>query len=346
MMKACSYHFDENNKNLHHLEKNIWSHTLKAYNLGLKNLVNTEVLWALLLHDIGRVYTRKTDAKKQHVSFGDFEGVSCFVALHVLNKTDLTDEQKIKILKIISYQYVIIDHIKYNNPSIETITEKFLYEEELLINLAQYVRCDLFSRIVDSTKQYLYDFQKSEESIYQIGKIKKNSKKISKKNNTVYILVGPPCSKKSSWTEKQKGEFIIICRDNYTQEIGNKYNKNTYDEAYKLMQNNKNVAQEVYDLEKKHETLAKKSKNQNIIIDNPNLDSKNRKEWIDACNKTHNIKVILFLTSLNDLIRCSENRSNKINKSLDKDGYISKLKSFTFPLLNEGIDNIEYIFNL
>ena len=89
--------------------------------------------------------------------------------------------------------------------------------------------------------------------------------------------------------------------------------------------------------------MAKKSINKNIVIDNPNLTIKNRKEWIDIFANTHNIEVILFLTPFSDLIDCNKLRGNAINKTISQNGLINKLKTFIFPILNEGIDSFQYI---
>jgi len=345
MMRECSYHYKNLTFNQHHLEGDVWSHTVMAYNLGIKNSVSEEVLWALLLHDIGRVFTRNEIEKKRHVSFGDFEGVSCFVALEILNKSKLTNNQKVNILKIISYQYTIIDFIKYDDPTEDEIIETFLYEKELLNNLAHYVECDLFARVIGSSKTHLYNIEKIKKFQESLKLFDNRKKASSLKKNTLYILVGPPCSRKSSWIKNIESDFIVISRDRYTQEIGKKYEKYSYDESYELMKNNKDVKKEVLALEEECEEYAKNSKGRDIIIDNPNLKLSHRKEWIDALSSSHKIKVILFLTPFKSLLTCSENRSKSIKKSLDEEGYIYKLKTFSYPLLNEGIDEIEHIFN-
>lgn len=128
-MRNCSYHTD-GYFNLHHLEGDVWSHTMFSYSKGMNDGVSKIVLLALLLHDIGRVFTRNVNKQKKSVHFGDFEGVSCFSALDIINKLELSELQKISILKIIMHQYTVIDFVKY--------------DEELIKNLFAYVNVIYF----------------------------------------------------------------------------------------------------------------------------------------------------------------------------------------------------------
>ncbi|QOY54001.1 AAA family ATPase [Candidatus Sulfurimonas marisnigri] len=346
MMRECTYHNGDNLLNYHHLEGDIWSHTVMSYNNGINNNVSEEVLWALLLHDIGRVHTKKIDTVKNRVHFGDFEGVSCFVALEILEKAKVSKNNIIRILKIISFQYTIIDYIKYDTPSKNELLSMFKYEEECLKDLSEYVKCDLFGRIIDESKRKYYNINKVNEFILYSDTIINTEKTQSTKNNTVYILVGPPCSRKSTWVESMLDEHIVVNRDACVEKIGKKYGKKGYDDSYDLMKKNKDVKKEVDNLDESIENCAKNSVNKDIIIDNPNLKIKNRKEWIDAFCRTHTIKVVLFLTPFNDLLICSKKRSVSSGKTISKQNTINKLMTLAFPLLSEGIDSIEYVFNL
>ncbi|WP_373004888.1 AAA family ATPase [Sulfurimonas sp.] len=341
-MKACSYSYDKNNLNLHHLEGDVWTHTMMAYTNTVKYKCSNIVKWAVILHDIGRIYTRNENKKHKRISFGNFEGVSVFTSIDVLNKTDLTHDEKIKIFKIISYQYTIIDHIKYNKPSIKKLLSKFQYEENILEELAQYARCDLLGRKISQSKINMYNKKNMQDFITYTKNIKQNKKILMTKKYSITILVGPPCSKKSTWVEANRGDSIIINRDSCVEEIGRKYNKNNYDEAYYYMRDNKNIKDEVDALDDKKGIEAKNSKNKNIIIDNPNLSIKNRRKWIDAFKVTHVIKLIVFLPSFEQLQKCSKERGKKINKNISRQNFINKFKLFNFPLLNEGIDYITY----
>jgi len=342
MMKSCSYQYDKNDLNLHHLEGDVWTHTMMSYQNSEKYNCSIYVKWAIILHDIGRILTRSENTKKGLVSFGNFEGASVYSSIDVLNKTNLTDEEKIKILKIISFQYTVIDHIKYNKPTRNKLLRKFRYEEDILQELAQYVRCDLLGRDIDKRRIHLYNKERMQDFINFTKTLNKTTQDIKRKRNSVYILVGPPCSKKSTWVNKNNSGKIVLNRDLCVEEIGKRYGKDNYDDAYYYTKANKNIKEKVDILYKKREEYAKNSNDVDIIIDNPNLTLKNRKEWIKAFKNTYTIKVVIFLSSFDDLIICDKQRGEKINKKIGKQGLVNKLKTFQYPLLNEGIDYIVY----
>jgi predicted AAA+ superfamily ATPase len=81
--------------------------------------------------------------------------------------------------------------------------------------------------------------------IVKLHDIKKTKKLDSNKKNNLYILVGPPCSGKSTWIENHDKKFIVINRDSCVLEIGEKYSKNNYDDAFDLMHKNKEIKKEI-----------------------------------------------------------------------------------------------------
>lgn len=340
MMKDCSYHYDDKQLNMHHLEGDVWSHTVLAYNKTFEYKSSKYIKWAVVLHDLGRIYTRKEYPKESRVVFGDFEGVSCYVGMEILNKTDLSVEEKTRILKIISYQYVIIDYIKYNDPPFEELLIKFKYENELFEDLAEYVGCDIFGRVVNESRLHLYSNQRVED-LKKLLQNRESDKKVkTTKENNLYILVGPPCSKKSTWVSEQNGNPVVINRDSVTEKVGRKHGKNNYNEAYELMNADVKVKKEIDLLDEQIESAAKQTINRDVIIDNPNLKRKNRKEWIDALQETHKVIAVVFLAPFNEIIECNSKRGLLIGKSVSQKGIVNKLKTFTFPLFNEGIDEV------
>ena len=345
MMKNCTYYYDEKNLNLHHLEGDLWTHTVMAYENTIKYNSSIYVKWAVVLHDLGRIVTRAEDLENKSIYFGYFEGASIYMSINILNKTDLSIDEKNIILTILSYQYNGIDYIKHNNPSIDELTDKFKYQENILKELSHYVHCDLLGRKIDESRIHLYDIDKMEQFIKLTENIQVTKHAVNNKTNILNILVGPPCSRKSSWVEKHNDNAIVISRDSCVQEIGKKYNKHNYDDSYDLTYNNEDIKKEVDNLEKHKEDIAKNSINKNIIIDNPNLKYKNRKEWIDMFKDTHTVVVTIFLPSFDDIIICTQKRSEKINKTVTKQIILEKLEYFSYPLLSEGIEHINYEYS-
>ena len=339
LMRNCLYHYNDEILNYHHLEGDVWSHTMMAYQNAIRNGANDYVKYAILLHDIGRVITRKRNKEKEYISFGDFEGVSIYIGIGILNSTNLSVKEKIRVLKIVSYHYTIIDHVKFAEPSKDEIISIFKYEEELLVDLSNYVKCDLLGRIVESSKLKYYDINNLNNFINYCKNLKINKVIEIEKENSVTILVGPPCSQKSTFIKSiNDKKTIVINRDSCVEEVGKRYGKHSYDESYYFMKDNKNIKEEVDNLDEYREDIAKNSINKNIIIDNPNLTIKSRKEWIDAFKDTHNIKVVLFLTKFEKLIICNQTRSKKISKTVTEKELINKLKTFVFPLKGMSLD--------
>ncbi|NOQ30431.1 MAG: AAA family ATPase [Helicobacteraceae bacterium] len=344
MMNECSYHYKDREFNNHHLEGNVWTFTMLSFNQGIINNVPLHIQYALLLQDIGRVLTRKENHKSEHISFGDFEGASCVLGVEVLNQTSLSNQEKIRILKIISYQYTMTDFLHSSEPNFDELLATFKYEEELLKDLAVFIKCNFSGRVVEESKKDQYNTQKVDILIESLQELEITKKIVEEKTATLNILVGLPCSLKSSWVEKQEGDFILVNRDDFTLLVGAKHKKFTYDDADKYLLANDKLEDEADRLYEEHKDMTKNSMGKNIIIDNPNLKIKKRKNWINAMSKTHNINIVLFLRAYTSLIECDKLRSKKIKKTIGKKLITKQLKEFYFPLFSEGFDTIESIF--
>ncbi len=343
MMRECSYAYDNTSFNSHHLEGDVWTFTMLSYKQGTLNNVSIYILWALLLQDIGRIITRKENHKGSYVSFGDFEGVSCFLAYEILQKTDLKKNEIIRILKIISYQYSIIDYLHSDKPVISVLLKKFLYEEELLKDLSIYIKCNFEGRIVDEDKINLYDTKKVDSLIARLSTITKSIQPYLKKEYTATILVGPPCSQKSTWISANNQNTFIVNRDKFTLEVGKRFGKLTFDSADKYLLANDKYEEEADNLYSKEKKYAISLKTRNITIDNPNMQIGKRVKWIDAYKDTHEINIVVFIRSYESLLDCDKQRSQEIQKTMGKNVIIKKLKEFYMPLRSEGFDSISYL---
>ena len=304
--------------------------------------VSKTVLLSLLFHDIGRVKTRRVN-KDASLSFGDFEGVSCYISIEMLNKLDLSEDEKVRILKIIMHQYNIIDFVKYDEISFEEFVEKYKYDEELLLDLFSYVKCDLFGRFIDKSKTKFYDLQKIIKYEKEASSLKIQTPKIKNKKD-VYILVGVPCSGKSSWIEYNYPEAHVISRDWTVSEVGKRHNLYTYDESSYLDDTNEDVSNEIDDL---YSELIKESyvTDKPIIVDNTSVTINKRKKWIERYKNTHNIYCVVFLKSFENIVSCNKKRSKLENKTINEKTILKQMKNFRFPLLNEGYCEVKYVFD-
>ena len=64
MMQECSYHYN-GSVNSHHLEGDVWSHTIMTYKKAHDINASDIIKYVALLHDIGRVYVRREDEDKR-----------------------------------------------------------------------------------------------------------------------------------------------------------------------------------------------------------------------------------------------------------------------------------------
>jgi len=308
MMKECSYMYKNTNSNQHHLEGDIWSFSSNSYEQGIINNVPRHILWALLLHETGRVITRVENHRRKNINFGDFEGASCFIALEVLQKAKLPIQEIVCILKIISHHYIIIEHLHKGKPNISKLIEKFKYEEELLKDLSIFIQCNFEARTVGEKLKKRYDINNVLNLISNLSNLKQSQKLPSHKKNDLYILVGPPCSQKTTWTKDREKSFIIFSKDNYLMQIGKKFSYFTHDKIDEFLRKNPIHSQELENIYMQETKRIKTIDNKNIIIDNMNLEARKRVEWIKAFKHTHIITIVLFMSSYKSLVLCDQQR--------------------------------------
>lgn len=345
-MKSCSYHYNKDNLDLEHLENNVWNHAVISYSKALNYKYSNIIRWAVLLHDIGRIKTKRVDIKTKTIYFGSYYGVSVFLAYEILNKTTLSQEEILRVIKIISYQNQIINFLKNDDYLLEKYFNIFEYDSLLFKDLIYYARCDLHGRKIDESLKN--DYKKMYKKLECLEKQKivfKKEKNFIKKEKNLYLLVGPPCSGKSTWRKNFNEESHVFCRDEFILKIAEKYKVHTYNKAFILKKTNKNINDEVNKLtfEKEKELLSSSCKN--IIIDNVNLSIEYRKYWINIFRKTHNIHLVLLLTPYSLFFKRDIKRFRQTSKSIGKFAMIDNFKHFEYPLLSEDIDSIDLVLN-
>lgn len=345
-MKTCSYHHSKSRLDLEHLENNVWNHAVISYSKALALKYSKIIRWAVLLHDIGRILTRKIDFKTKTVSFGSYFGVSAFLAYEVLKESNLKKDEILQVVKIISNQNKIINVLKDKETSLDEFFKTFEYDISVFNDLISFSKCDLKGRKIDESLKEKY---KSIDERIELLQSKvfsfKEEKKYIKKDKNLYLLVGPPCSGKSTWTKNFKEESHKFCRDEFILEIARKYKVHTYNKAFFLKRTNKNIEQEVNELSFKKQEELVNSSCKNIIIDNVNLSKDYRNYWIEMFKKTHNIHVVLILTPYSLLLKRDIKRYRQTSKSIGKFAMLDNLKHFEYPLLSENIDSLQTILN-
>ena len=151
------------------------------------------------------------------------------------------------------------------------------------------------------------------------------------------ILVGIPCSGKSTYAEKLKtipywSNSVILSTDNYIEKVAQEHNT-TYREIF----------DECIDEATRQLELAfieAKDKGKNLIWDQTNISRKTRKKKLSKLPSLYARGVIYFDVTLEEALRRNENREGKyIPKSVLKRMY----HQLEVPTLEEGWDYVEKV---
>lgn len=186
----------------YHQEGSVLTHTKMVYNHAMQNYPENKIVQlAALLHDIGKPSAMRVDPRDNKTRFNGHEGYSTFLAREILEYFNLSREEKIQILNLISLHGVNIEQLQY--PNLEAMRE-----------------CDMKGRI--SSKE-LREYPRRQFLI-----LPKNP------THTVTIMIGLPGAGKSTLAESLN--LPIISRDDI---ITNMFPDKTYNEAYNFMQNDK-----------------------------------------------------------------------------------------------------------
>jgi hypothetical protein len=206
MRDAC-HHYDENNLNPYHLEGDVWTHT----NMVFKNSehfspFNHYVKWSTMLHDGGKPLSREVVEERQRVRFIGHEGVSAFIAVDVLNKTDMSEFDKLKIFQLVAVHGNLFHHIKADTTIKSDTVDVFKGHKTLLSDLTHQVRCDSLGRWYQSDKQNdsLFVSNLPERFEYIIDQLEDGVPEGDLSAPVLTVLVGPPCSFKSQFVQDMR----------------------------------------------------------------------------------------------------------------------------------------------
>lgn len=349
-MKSSSHHFSENKLNPYHLESDIFTHTMLVFKMGqMLSPDNNFVKWSTLLHDIGKPLSMEVIEEKERVRFIGHEGISAFMAVDVLNKTTMIEEEKLMLFKMIALHGSLFNHLTKDLNVKNDVAEIFKYNKSLLENLVHQVRADTLGRFSDAIDSYAVDdISLSLPEIFSstIDQLDDTTPQGNVENKpTLTLLVGAPCSFKSTWVEKNKKDKIVLSRDNLVESVGKKYNKNTYSEAWYFFQENKDIEKNEVDevLTKSTQEAVKNRKS--VIVDMTNMSKKSRRKWINQFGDKYFKEAIVFVTGYEAQLECNIKREKETGKRISKSVTLGMLKSFSLPMYSEKLDNIEYIWN-
>ena len=155
----------------------------------------------------------------------------------------------------------------------------------------------------------------------------------SEKQKEIILLIGLPASGKSTYISKMKGKYTIVSNDLYVESIAKKM-KLTYTEAF-----DKINREDVLGNTRKEFDKAI-SKGQSVIVDNTNMNVKERSYFMKSTSENYKKIAIIFKISDSELKKRLEKRGKETGKEIP-DEVIEKMKSkYEPPTAKEGFDEI------
>jgi len=340
-MKDSSHHYDFENLNPFHYEDDVWSHTmmvcLQARNIAPKNDI---VRWSTILHDIGKPSTRETVDETKRVRYFNHVGLSAFMLIDILNKTNISISDKIMIHKVVGLHDDLFRFMNKDGQINKKLIQIYKGEKGLFQNL-------IYQTNADNSGRFCTDNNGLDNSL-----INKFSMFISQledfnfiKDTTLpdlTVLIGPPASGKSTYIDNNldKENSVIISRDNLVVAVGEKRGLN-YNETFNFLIKNVEVEKtEVTDIINENIVNARKN-GKNVIIDQTNMSKKVRRRWFNEFRR-YNTKAVVFLVGLNELRRRNDERSKQTGKFIPEYVLMNMIKRYSVPMFSEGFDEIVY----
>lgn len=153
---------------------------------------------------------------------------------------------------------------------------------------------------------------------------------------TIHVLIGPPCSGKSTWIKKflngNKEEYVIISSDDHVERLAAKNGLN-YSQAWE-----KFIGQATSMM--KQEFVDAKRDNKNIIVDQTNMSKKKRKSLLQGLDSYHKIAVV-FDCDTKTLLKRNEERAKSTGKNIPPNVIESFLNKFDPVTKDEGFNEIK-----
>lgn len=325
-LKITKHSHSNGNVNPFHEEDDVFSHSMLVLDL-VENNINQ--IFAALLHDIGKIYTRY-EKKSGKVSFRNHENVSMVKSIDILNNAShVFDIDKLLVLKLIAWHGTLWNKIPIEE-RLKTINRCYGHQYDFFNQLIKFVEADAYGRnmsesisetelkFIDSQFAFLHNYIPFNTQAYK-----------TKRPLNLIVLIGLSGSGKSTYVKKLDGEFSIVSVDNYFYKRKMKYDFINYNrnikKAYSL------TIQEMmqYVLEEK-----------NVVIDMTNLSKKSRRRKTSKFPiSKYNHKAIVFLTGEQQI---SLNLRNRKYKQLNNDILFKQMKQFELPNFDE-FDEIKYI---
>jgi putative nucleotidyltransferase with HDIG domain len=331
MKRTTHHHADESNQqvtcNPYHLEGDVWSHTMMVVANAMDETLwerDKLLLYATLLHDIGKIHTRKNSTKNPgRVHFYGHAGVSFWMAVDLLNGPfgkSLTSHEKQIVLEVVSLHHNYMDHL-----STTKIFTDFVENFPLMNMVRKHSICDSLGRVFEDGS---HDFDRDHIDCTVWGQ---SPPYIPAKEPgpTVTLLIGPPASGKTTISSNFER---VVSRDAIIEHVGS---GDTYTEKFD------NADHGAIDKLFNHDLKVAFSNNESFMVDKTHVSPKSRRHVLHTAPKHYWKRAIVVANAgYETLLRRNLDREGKV---IPMHVMMKMMKGFTVPLYNE-FDVIEYLF--
>jgi predicted kinase len=333
-MKAANHHFDEQSLNKYHLESDVFVHTAQV--CLLTEIFNTSDIVKItsLLHDVGKPLARGVFPEEKKVKFLGHEGMSVFRCIPYLKTLGLSHQDMERVLTLISLHTILFRSVDPKKVIQKDIALRFVGNRQLLEDLIMVSKCDSMGRFYEIDPNESFPRENIEEFFAPtLAAIQPKEQRVT--NKTLTVLVGPPISGKTTWVKKNRGDALVISRDDFLSQVAGTDNHN---DAWK------NVDHKQVDKVLEQAKVEAFKSGRDLIFDLTNLSVKARRRLWSRVPKNYKTKAIVFYVSYEELLKRNEIRTVSENKTIEPHRLLELLGGFTAPLLNE-FDEIESIID-
>lgn len=335
-MEKNTHAFSREKLNPYHLESGTFTHTAMVCLMSEVLKLNDLVKIACLLHDVGKPMSTRVDQEQGKVKMFGHEGLSVFLGLRFLNSLNLTKEQKVRVLQLISYHTFIYKAMRSEDSFESSVVDNFKGNAELLMDLLDMTACDALGRFAEADEKRDFWMNIHKNLGHLIFKCDPPKLAPRETKGEALILVGPPNSGKSTWARKHATDYKIVSRDAVILKQAKTENYN--DAWIKVDQKDVDSA---YDMERK---LIIKTESK-IVFDLTHMTPKSRQRSLNGLPKDMKRTCVVFLTPFETLVERNQKRTKEENKTIPAHALEQMMGSFTFPLITEGFDEIKYVFS-
>jgi predicted kinase len=340
-MHLADHHYSEQRLNPYHVESDVWTHTMIVYKLSeIFYRDDGVVRWSSLMHDLGKPRARIVNEDNQRVMFIGHEGLSCFLAADVVNRSQLTTNEKIMIFKLIALHGSLFHFVTSDNNIKSDFYDTFMGERLTLEHLIRQVHVDSTGRFWERGR--VADVALDLPSVFESA-IQRTSCAVVKMRAgrpQLTVLVGPPGVGKSTYVYRNHADDVVISRDDLIMEYARNHRLN-YSEAFQHFINNRDDEYNYITSKIAEQVNDARQRQAPVVIDMTNMSKKSRRRWINEFHK-YDKRAVVFVAGYQELIARNKMRHELTGKYISADTLDTMCKKFSVPLYGEGFNEIIY----